>query len=199
MGLDDLLENQLGHWPKCQKLHIYPFSTPGGRNWAYFCSTGSTFRDTGRFSKLPYLGMKLSKWSKFQKLHIYLLSTPRGQNWACFSPTGSGFQDMGQFSKLPYLGMKLGHQPSSRSCTYSLFLLQGVEIELNFALWAAVSEIQADFQNHHIWEWNLASGQNSRSCTYTSFLPQGGEIELTEKNRKKARACIFFECSQARP
>ncbi len=30
MGLDDLLETQLGHWPKCQKLHIYSLSTPGG-------------------------------------------------------------------------------------------------------------------------------------------------------------------------
>ncbi len=32
MGLDALLENQLGHWPKFQKLHIYPLSTPGGQN-----------------------------------------------------------------------------------------------------------------------------------------------------------------------
>ena len=50
----------------------------------------------------------------------------------------------------------------------------GVEIELIFALWAAVSEIQ----NCHIWAWNLAFGQSSRSCTYTLFLPQGGEIDL---------------------
>ncbi len=32
MGLDALLENQLGHLPKFQKLHIYPLSTPRGRN-----------------------------------------------------------------------------------------------------------------------------------------------------------------------
>ena len=41
-----------------------------------FCSTGSGFRDTGRFSKLPSLGMKLGKWPKFQKLHIYFV--PQG-------------------------------------------------------------------------------------------------------------------------
>ena len=34
---------KLGHWPKFQKLHIYPLSTPGSRNWAYFRSTGSGF------------------------------------------------------------------------------------------------------------------------------------------------------------
>ncbi len=54
-----------------------------------------------------------------------------------------------------------------------LFLTQGVEIELIFALQAAVSEIQANFQNCHIWTRNLASGQSARSCTYTLFVPQG--------------------------
>ena len=31
------------------------------------------------------------------------------------------------------------------------FYPSGGEIELIFALWAAVSEIQADFENKHIW------------------------------------------------
>ena len=67
-----------GHetWPKLRKLNIYSLSIPGGWNWAYFCSTGSRFRDIGRFSKLPYLGMKLGHWPKLRKLHIYTLSTP---------------------------------------------------------------------------------------------------------------------------
>ena len=34
-------------------------------------STRSGFRDMGRFSKLPYLGMKLDQWQKFEKLHIH--------------------------------------------------------------------------------------------------------------------------------
>ncbi len=35
---------KLGHWPKCQKLLIYPLFTPGGgRNWTYFRCTGSGF------------------------------------------------------------------------------------------------------------------------------------------------------------
>ena len=40
------------------------------RNWAYFRYMGSVFRDTGPFSKLPYLGMKFGNWPKFQKLYI---------------------------------------------------------------------------------------------------------------------------------
>ncbi len=105
------LRMKLGHWPKCQKLHIYPLSTPWGQNSAYFCSTGSGFWDINPFSKLPYLGMKLGKWPKFQKLHIYPLSTPGGRNWPYFCSTGSSFRDTDWFSKLPYLGMKLDHWP----------------------------------------------------------------------------------------
>ncbi len=47
------------------------------------------------------------------------------------------------------------HRGRSRSCT-TLFLPQGVEIELIFTLRAAVSETQANFQNCHFWAWNLA-------------------------------------------
>ena len=87
------------------------------------------FRDTGRFSKLPYLGMKLSHWPKFQKMHIYTLSTPWGRNWAFY-----------------------------------------------FAPEAAVTKIQDDFQNCHIWALNLPIGQNSRSCIYIILQTQGVEI-----------------------
>ncbi len=73
---------KLGNWPKFQKLHIYSLSTPEGRNWTYFWSTVICFRDLGRFSKLPYLGMK-GNWLKFQKLNI--LSTPGGRKWFFFS------------------------------------------------------------------------------------------------------------------
>ncbi len=56
-------------------IYIYSLSIPRGRNWAYFHSTGSGFRDTGHFSKLPHLGMKYGHWPKFKKLHICSLST----------------------------------------------------------------------------------------------------------------------------
>ncbi len=64
--------------PTCQKLHIYSLLAPWRQNGAYFCSIGSVFRDTGRFSKLPYLGIKLGHWPKFQNFHIYSPSTTGG-------------------------------------------------------------------------------------------------------------------------
>ena len=71
------LAMKLGNWPNFQKLHRVCLPR-GRRNWAYFRSTDSGFRDIWHFSKLPYFGMKLCHWPKFQKLHIYSLSTPRG-------------------------------------------------------------------------------------------------------------------------
>ena len=58
-----------------------------------------------------------------------------------------------------------GRRGGGLNCTY-------------FALRATISEIRADFQNCHIWAWNLAIGQSSRSCTYATFYPRGVEIEL---------------------
>ncbi len=84
---------------------------------------------------------------------------------------------------------------------HTLFLPQGFEIELIFALWAAVSEIQTDFQiaifGHETWSftiskirpffkichilaWHLAICKSSRSYThmYTLFLWKGVETGL---------------------
>ncbi len=59
------------------------------------------------------------------------------------------------------------------------FYPQGVEIGLIiFALHAADSLIQADFENYHIWACNLAI-EGSKSRAYTLFLSQGVEIELS--------------------
>ncbi len=80
-------------------------SSRSDRTSAYFRSMGSDFWHKGRFSKLPYLGMKLGHWPKLHKLHIYSFSTPWCQNWAYFCSTGSGFRDRVQFSKVRYLGM----------------------------------------------------------------------------------------------
>ncbi len=77
-----------------------------------------------------------------QGLKIELILTPRTAD--------SDIQCTGQISKLSYFGT------NSRSCTYTLFLAQGVEIELIFALRAAVSEMRTNFQNCHIWAWNLS-------------------------------------------
>ncbi len=66
-----------GHetWQMAKVPHIISFYPKGSK-----LSLFLLFRDTGQFSKLPYLGMKLGKWPKFLKLHIYPLSTPGGRN-----------------------------------------------------------------------------------------------------------------------
>ncbi len=45
-------------------------------------------------------------------------------------------------------------------------------------LWAAVSEILADFLIFRIWAWNLELEERSQSCIYALFLPHWVEIKL---------------------
>ncbi len=130
----------------------------------------------GRVSKLPHLDMELDHWQKILKLHIYFLFTPKGSKLGLFSLYSSGFRDIyGVISKLSYLGMNLGHwQNSQKLHIYSLSTPGGgVEIELTFALRAAVAKIRGEFRNCQIGAWNLAVGQNFRRCTCTLFLPHG--------------------------
>ncbi len=102
------------------RSYTYTLSLSKRESWAYFRFTGNSFWDTGRFSKLPYLGMKLGHWPKCQKLHIYCLPTPVGR---------------------------------SKLSLYSLYRQQF---------------LRYDFQNCHIWAWNVAIGQSARNRTYTS-------------------------------
>ena len=160
MGLGALL----GHGPKFQKLHIHSLSIPGRRKWPSFCCMGNNFRGNGWFSKNVIFGHEtcmLGHWPKFQKLHIYSLS-PRSSKLSSFSLYGQMFMRYWASFKTVIF------RHNSRSCTYTLFLLQRVEIELIFPLRAAVSKIRANFQDCHNWAWNLANGQSSRSCTYTT-------------------------------
>ena len=126
-------------------IHVHSFSTPGGCNWGYFHSMHSSFWETGWFSKLLQLGMKLglgqsSRTCAYRyNLEIELIFTllaevseiqancqnypnfPRGRNWAYFHSMGNSFQNTGRFSKLPYLGMKLVHWTKFQKFhTYSL-------------------------------------------------------------------------------
>ena len=154
---------------KIQKLHIL-FPPQGVEIGPIFTLQTAVSEILADFQNChtKYLGMKLGHWPKFQKLHIYSLSTLVGQNWAYFRSTGSSFRDTGPLSKLPYLGVKPGHWPKCQKLHACLPL--GVEIELIFALRAAVSEIRADFQNCHIWAWNLAIGQKFQNLYHPHTL-----------------------------
>ncbi len=124
----------------------------------------------------------------------YILSFyPRGRNCAYFCSTGSAFRDTGQLSKLPYLGRWAIGQ-SFRSCTHTFFLPQGFEVELIFALRAAVSERQDKFQNCHICHEILQIGQSSRHIL--SFYHRRAKLSLfLLYGQRFLRYGLFFKIS----
>ncbi len=173
MGLDGLLENQLGHWPKFQKLRIHSLSTPRGWNWAYCRSMGSGFRDTGRFKTCHIWAWNLTTGQSSRSCTYTLFLCQGVEIELIFALWSVVSQIRGNFLNC-HMDMKLGHWANCQKMHITYFLSQEVKIELIFGLWAAVSKTQGDFQNCHIWAWNLAI--SSRSCRY--ILPQGVEIEL---------------------
>ncbi len=110
----------------------------------------SGFSDTGRFPKLPYMGIKSDHQEDFPKLHRYYLNFyPRLSKLSFFLLYEQQFQRYRPIFKICHVwGWNLATGKIPRSCTYkcSFFLSQGVEIELVFTLWAAVSEIWAAIQ-----------------------------------------------------
>ncbi len=119
--------------------------------------------------------MKLGYWPKFQKVYMHLFSTQGGRNWAYFRSMAALSEIWTDVQNCRIWSWNLAIGQSS---TYTLFLPQGIKIELIFTLRAAVSKILAHFQNCHIWAWKFAIGQSSRICTYTLFLPQGSKLSL---------------------
>ncbi len=168
-----------GHetWPlaKVPEVAHIPSSYPKGMKLSLFSLYWQRFPRYGPIFKLPYLGMKLGQWPKYQKLHIYPLSTPRGLKFSLFSPHRQRFP---RYRPIAIFGHETWQVAKVPEVAHILSFYPRVEFDLIFTLRAAVSEIWANFQNCHIWAWNLAIGQSSRSCTYTFFLTQGVEIEL---------------------
>ncbi len=137
-------------WPLANAREVpYSLSTPGGQIWAYFCSTHSDFKDIwADFQNLTYLSMQLCHWQKFQKLHIESLCISGAQNCAYFRSTNRGIWDTDRFLKIFIFRNKTWLLSKVRGVAHTLLFYPGggVGIELMFILWAAVSEIQADFQ-----------------------------------------------------
>ena len=97
---------------------------------------------------------------------------PRGTKFTLFSLYGQQFPRYGLIFKIAIFGHETSQvaKVPEVAHVYAHSLPQGVQIELIFALWAAVSDTQADFQNCHIWACHLAIGQSARCCTYTVKL-----------------------------
>ena len=156
-----------------QKLHICTLFLPWGRHWDYLRSTGISFRDIDRSSKLPYLGMKPEIRKKFQRLHMYSLST-LGRKWAYFRSSGSCFRDRGLFClNCDILTWNLEFEKSfrrvpsfyPRDSKLSLFSLYGHR-----------------FQRYRpkIFQISIFGPEaSSRSCICTPVLPMGFVIKRT--------------------
>ena len=117
MGLDNLLENQLGNLPVYTVPH-YSLSTP-----AWNLATGQS---SGSCTYNLFLHQR-DEIQLILALHTAV------------------FEKLADFQNCHIWAWNLTISQSSRSCTYTLFLSQCVEIELIFALWAAVSKIWPGF------------------------------------------------------
>ncbi len=141
---------------------------------------GSSFRDTGRLSKLPYLGMKLGRWPKFQKFHIYSLSTPGwGSKLSLLSLYGQRFPRYRQIFKIAIYGHEawpLAKVPEvvhilsfyPRGSKLSLYSLYGQR----FPRYGTIFKIP--IFGHETWPLAKVPEVEHIPCLY----PQGGEIEL---------------------
>ncbi len=166
MGLDPLHENQLGHWPKFQKLHIHSLCTPGGRNWAYFalCTAVSEIGAGFQNSHIWIWNLAIDQSSRSCKYTLFL---PRESKLSLFLLYGQLFLRYWAFFKLAILGHETWPLAKVQEVAQIFFLSQEVEIELIFTLRAVVSKTRAIFKI-------TIFGHE----TYTLFLPQGVEIEL---------------------
>ncbi len=134
-----------------------------GRNWAYFCSMGSGFQDTGRFLKLPYLGMKLGHWPK---LHIYTLFYPRVSKLSLFSLYEQRFPRRYSpiFKNCHIWAWNLAISKTSSSSTIHPFSTPGGRNWAYFRSTGSGFWDTEQFSKLPYLGWNLANGQSSRKC-----------------------------------
>ncbi len=101
----------------------HPLFVPQASKWTCFRYKDKCSRDTGQYSKLEYLGMKVGSWQTFQKL--YFLSShcqPSMSKLNLFSPHGQ----RADFQKMRYLGVKLGLWRKFQKMHIFIYLYAGV-------------------------------------------------------------------------
>ncbi len=98
----------------------------GGQTLAYFSSTGSSFRHTGRFSKCHIWAWNLAI-GQSARSWICALFLPRGVEIDRILPHEQRFPRCGSHFKI-VRAWNLAIALSSRSCTYTPFLPQEVKI-----------------------------------------------------------------------
>ncbi len=117
--------------------------------------------------------MKLGHWQKFQKLDMYSFY-PRGSKLSLFLLYGQRFSRYGTIFKISIFGHEICNFKTVPKIAIVLFLPQGAEIKLIFALWVAVFEIE-QFKAL-ISLINLFSADKIKRLHIVSFTPK--ELKL---------------------
>ncbi len=158
-------------WKDLQKLHMDPLSTQRVKIELIFALRTAVYETWADF-----VGIKPGIWKKVPDVAYGPSFYPRGLKLSSFSLYGQRCSKCGLIFKIAIFGHKICNlkkkAPEVKEVAYGpYFYPWGVEIELIIAIRAAVSEIRADFQNCHIWTWNLEFEKSAESCIWTIFLP----------------------------
>ncbi len=123
---------------------------PQGSKLTLFSLYEEQFSRYGPIFKIAIFGHETWSLAKVPEVTHILSFHPRGSKLSLFSLYGQWFSRYGLIFKTAIWAWNLAIGQSARCCTYTLFIPQGVEIKFIFTLRAAVSEIQADFQQLYI-------------------------------------------------
>ena len=170
--------------------HIIP-SASMGRNWAYFFSMGSGFRQNFQNCHIWHETWPLVKVPEVAHIHSFYL---RGSKLSLFSLYRQLFPRYGPIFKTAIFGHETWPLAKVQEVAHTPCLPQGGEIELIFVQRAAVSEKLADFQNclmmifaHETWPFDKVS-----EVAHTPFVPQGVEIEVIFNGRATVKQIEQF-------
>ncbi len=131
MGLDTVLENQLSHWPKCQKLHNYTLFYPNGCKLSLFSLYGQRFPRYRPIFKIAIFGHETCPFAKVPEvahMHSFYL---RGSKLSLFFvQRAAASEKLAHFQNCHIWAWNVAISQSSRSCTYTFFLPQGSKLSL---------------------------------------------------------------------
>ncbi len=161
-----------------QVPQLYTLSTPGGWNWAFFPLRAAISKIQADFQNCHIWAWSLTI-GKSSRSCTYTLFLPNGSKLSLFSLYGQRFPRYRSIFKIALLGHETWPLTKGPEVAHTLsFNSQRVEVKLIFARRADVFKIWADFQNFHIWPWNLEFEDRSQSCSLYSLPTPGVEIQL---------------------
>ena len=121
---------ELGHRKKFKKLHIQSLSTPRGWNWDYFALQAAVSEIRADFPNCHIWAWNFATGKSSKYWGVQSLSTPRGWNWTYFALRAAVSEVRANFPNCHIWAWNLVPDKRFRSCTYTLFLPQGLKLSL---------------------------------------------------------------------